>query len=78
MKTIIHVNQHVLKRNRKTGERKPPITVKTYKNNLYCKTLQILDKDGNPTLTLKYSPEKPLKCGAVLWIESESKVKVLT
>jgi len=31
MKTIIHVNQHVIKRNRLTGERDPTLTVKTYK-----------------------------------------------
>ena len=37
MKKIIHVNQHVIKRNKKTGERKPVLTVKTYKSNDYCK-----------------------------------------
>ena len=33
MKTIIHVNQHIIKRNTKTGESKPCLTVKDYKSN---------------------------------------------
>ena len=33
MKTIIHVNQHVIRQNGKTGERNPVLTVKTYKSN---------------------------------------------
>ena len=35
MKTKIHINQHVIKRNAKTGEREPVITCKTYKENKY-------------------------------------------
>ena len=35
MKKIIHINQHVIKRNAKTGEREPVITCKTYKSNDY-------------------------------------------
>ena len=36
MKKIIHINQHVIKSNSKTGEREPVITVKTYKDNNYA------------------------------------------
>jgi hypothetical protein len=36
MKTIIHVNQHVIKSNRKTGAQNPVLTVKTYKSNTYA------------------------------------------
>lgn len=35
MKKKIHINQHVIRRNGKTGEREPCITVKTYKSNEY-------------------------------------------
>ena len=35
MKTRIHVNQHVVKRNAKTGEREPVLTCKTSKSNTY-------------------------------------------
>jgi len=33
MLTKIHVNQHIVRSNSKTGERLPPLTVKTYKKN---------------------------------------------
>ena len=36
MKTIVHVNQHVITKNQKTGERNPVLTVKTYKTNVYA------------------------------------------
>ena len=36
MKKRVHVNQHIIRRNQKTGERKPVLTVKTYKSNDYC------------------------------------------
>ena len=32
MKKVIHINQHVIKSNAKSGEREPVITVKTYKD----------------------------------------------
>ena len=31
MKTKIHINQHIIRSNAKTGEREPVITCKTYK-----------------------------------------------
>jgi len=34
MTTRIHVNQHVIKANRRNGESKPVLTVKTYKGNV--------------------------------------------
>ena len=36
MKTIIHVNQHVIKANRKNNVKDPVLTVKTYKENIYA------------------------------------------
>jgi hypothetical protein len=71
MKHRIHVNQHVIKRNAKTGERKPALTVKSYANNRKCHTATI---DGPSRVV--YSPDKPLACGAVCWVETESEVTV--
>lgn len=71
MKTRIHVNQHVLKNNRKTGKNDPILTVKTYKENRYAHEVEIL----GPSKVV-YSEEKPLSCGAVCWIETESEVKI--
>ena len=36
MKRRIHVNQHIIRSNRKNNEREPVLTVKTYKSNDYC------------------------------------------
>lgn len=71
MKTRIHVNQHIIKKNSKTAERAPVITVKQGKNNTYGHSVQILGPS-----TVIYSPDKPLSCGAKVWIETESEVIV--
>ena len=70
MKTVVHVNQHVIKRNAKTGEREPVLTVKTYKSNTYAHEVEIL----GPSKVI-YRPEKPLPCGAKVWLETKSEVK---
>ena len=70
MKTIIHVNKHVIKKNRKTGAIDPVLTCKTYKSNTYAHEVII---DGPSRIV--YRPNKPLSCGAHVWIETESKVK---
>ena len=67
----IHVNQHVIKRNRKTGENEPVLTVKTYKSNTYGYTVTI----HGPSQVI-YSPDKPLSCGAHVWIETEAEVEI--
>lgn len=69
MKKRIHVNQHKIRRNQKTGEREPVLTVKTYKSNDYCHEAIITG-----TCKIIYSPDKPLSCGAKVWIETDSKV----
>lgn len=71
MKTIIHINQHVIRSNLKTGKREPVITVKTYQENKYCHTVKV---DG--PCTVVYCPDKPLSCGARVWIETESPVTI--
>lgn len=69
MKKIIHVNQHNIKHNHKTGERKPVITCKTYKSNDYGHEIEVLGP-----CRIVYSPDKPLPCGAKVWIETDSDV----
>ena len=73
MKTIIHVNQHVIKANRKHGTNKPVLTVKTYKSNNYAHEVTI---DG-PSKVI-YRPDKPLSCGAHVWIECDGEVTLTT
>jgi hypothetical protein len=69
MKTIVHVNQHVIKSNLKSGEVDPVLTVKTYKTNTYAHEVEIT----GPCKVI-YSPDKPLSCGARVWIETQSEV----
>ena len=71
MKTRIHVNQHHIKSNAKKGENKPVITVKNYKSNKYGHEVYI----EGPCKVI-YSPDKPLSCGAKVWIETDSHVYV--
>ena len=72
MKTRIHVNQAIIKSNRKNNEDKAVLTVKTYKSNTYAKEVEI---QGNSRVI--YNPNNPLSCGAHVWIETESKVKII-
>lgn len=71
VKTIIHVNQHVIKANRKNGANNPVLTVKTYKSNTYGHSVTI---DG-PSRVM-YEPDKPLSCGAHVWVETTAGVTV--
>jgi len=72
VKKRIHVNQHIIRKNHKTGEREPVLTVKTYKDNTYCHEVLV---DG-PCKVI-YSPDKPLSCGARVWIETEHEITCL-
>jgi hypothetical protein len=76
MKTIIHVNQHVIRANKKNGVENPVLTCKTYKENIYAKEIEILDEGGNVVAKVIYSPNKPLSCGARVWIETQNEVRV--
>ena len=75
MKKRIHVNQHKIRSNRKNNSQEPVLTVKTYKTNNYCNEAVIYGQDGKEAARVIYSPNKPLSCGARVWIETNSKVK---
>lgn len=72
MKKIIHVNQHAIRSNKKNGTDNPVITVKTYKSNTYCREVVI----HGPSKVV-YSPDKPLSCGARVWIECDCDVEMI-
>lgn len=74
MKTRIHVNQHIIKKNRKGGPIEPVLTVKTYKSNTYAFTAIILDTEGCEVARVVYRPNKPLSCGAHCWVETNNRV----
>jgi hypothetical protein len=73
MKTIIHVNQHVIKKNVREGTNDPVLTVKTYKSNTYAHEVLVKGESR-----LVYSADKPLSCGARVWLETEAEVEVVS
>lgn len=77
MKTVIHVNQWKIKANRKSGETAPVLTVKTYKSNTYAHEALIKDDSGKVVAKVVYRPNKPLSCGAHVWVETQNEVETL-
>ena len=67
----IHVNQHNIRANMKDGGNRAVITVKTYKSTTYAHEVEI--KGDSKVI---YRPDKPLSCGAKVWIETEGEVEV--
>ena len=67
----IHVNQHVIKTNKKTGSNDPVLTIKTTKKNVKANHIMIGDN-----VRLCYAPESPLACGATIWIETTEQINI--
>ena len=80
-KAIIHVNQHEIKKNRKNGTENPVLTCKFGSSpskargtNIYAHEAIICDDRGNEVARVIYRPNRPLACGAHVWIETENEV----
>ena len=68
----VYVNRHVVAANQKSGERKPPITILSSKGRrTYALGVELIG-----TARVIYSPDKPLSCGARVWIECDDAVAV--
>ena len=73
MKKILHVNQHRIRANLKAkAATLPVLSVRTYKGVQNCFEAEIKGPSR-----LVYRPDKPLSCGARVWIETESEVVCL-
>ena len=73
-KKYIHVNQHVIRANKKNNTKDPVITIKQGKSNIYCHEVNIL----GPSRVVYGGNEKPLlSCGARVVIETEAEVEVI-
>jgi hypothetical protein len=77
VKKIIHVNQNRIRSNTKMGANEPVLTVKTYKSNEYAHEAIIYGQDGKVAAKVVYSPDKPLSCGAKVWIETYGEVELI-
>tara|TARA_R110002033_G_C3764337_1_gene227527 strand:+ start:178 stop:570 length:393 start_codon:yes stop_codon:yes gene_type:complete len=67
----IHVNQHVIKANAKNGENNPIFTIKQGGKNTYAHNVKVKGE-----MELVYSPDKPLSCGAKVWIETRGDIEL--
>ena len=67
----IHVNQHIIKANKKTGSNDPVLTIKTTQNNIKANHIMI-----GENVILCYAPESPLACGATIWIETTEEINI--
>ena len=65
----IHINKHVIAANRKHGRNDPPVTCKVGRENHKGHRVEI----SGPSVVV-HSPGKPMKCGAVIWIETTAAV----
>ncbi len=68
--TRIHVRRDLIAKDNKTGSRSLAIGIETSgQKKRYAKSVVIF----GPSI-IKYQPDKPLKCGAKAWIETEALV----
>lgn len=67
----VHVNQHVIRANQRSGERVAPLRVKTSRENIPATAIEL----EGPARVI-YSPDRPLSCGARVWIETNAPVVV--
>jgi hypothetical protein len=70
---FIHVYNENLKRNRSSGENNPVFIVKRGTHTVYCHEVEITSP-----CKLVYRPNQPLDTGAVLWIEVEDGMNIVT
>ena len=70
-KKYIHVNQHVIRANKKNNENNPVITIKEGKKNTYCHEVVIL---GNSKITYSGNEKTALSCGARVVIETRAEL----
>lgn len=75
MKHRIHVNRHNIAANRKKGSRLPVFTTKNYRENQTSNSV-IIKCGDQEVARFVYSPDKPLSCGAVVWVETDMEVIV--
>jgi len=71
-KKIIHINRNIIQSNVKHGTKKPVCRVQEGNITRYAMEIVI-----NGPSRMVYSPDKPLKCGAKLWIETEAPIELI-
>lgn len=65
----VHINRHIIAANHKHGQNRPPITIVRRGKTHHAREVALVGE-----ARVVYRPEKPLKCGARLWIECDDAV----
>jgi hypothetical protein len=73
MITWIHVNQHVIRANKKTGANDPVLTIKQGRKNTYCHRVEIL---GPSEVIYSGNDRTLLPCGARVAVRTESDIRI--
>lgn len=68
----LHVDQHAIKANTIDGGTRPCVTIQTSNGPLKCHEARI---DGPSTLVSR--PDRPLSCGARVWIETTAAIEIV-
>ena len=68
----IHVNQHLIRKQ----DPKPLTVQQSGRPSTTAAELEICDEEGNVVAVVHYRPEKPLSCGARVWIETTNEVRI--
>ena len=72
MSIRIHVNVNVIRWNKKHNNTLPACRVEFGGKTSYCKEVKILGPSQ-----MVYRPERPLACGAKLWIETDASIQLI-
>ena len=73
-KKYIHVNQHVIRANKKNNANDPVITIKQGSKNTYCHEVEI---KGPSKITYGGNDKPLLACGARVVIETDADVDIV-
>jgi hypothetical protein len=71
--TLIHVNKPQIDRNRKQGTQDPVITIRQGDRTSRCHVAEI-----KGACRVVYQPDRPLACGAIVWIEVDPNIRVVS
>ncbi len=66
MTVQVHVNVHIIRANAKHGKTDAPITIRRGKTIERAHEVELVGP-----CRVVYRPDKPLKCGAKVWIEAK-------
>jgi hypothetical protein len=72
MTSIIHINRNIIQKNAKRGETEPVCRVEIDGIVRYC--MEVIIKGPS---RMVYRPDEPRKCGAKLWIETDSELELI-